>query len=512
MAKTSYVPSGAKIKAIGLGSAGSNAIDHMVQEQIRGVEFIVMNTDAQALAISETRNRVQLGERITRSLGAGGDPVMGRKAAEDSIDEIRQAVSGADMVFIIAGMGGGTGTGSSPIVAQIAKESSALTIAIVTRPFNFEGSHRNENAERGIMELMDKCDTMIIIPNDRLLDMADQKTGTEGAFKLADQSISHCIKTIAEVVTEPGLINLDFIDIRTIMKDAGPAWMCIGHGSGQNRAKDAAREALSSPLLDVSVSGAKRVLLNITGGNSLTLFEVNDVAEIIRQAVDPDATIIFGVAIDPNIGDGVRVTLFVTRFVSKEAVAGSANWKREISKLLKGFESQEELGVPSFMRNKTSLPVSRFRSTHLHRIPYHSSRAINDILSKAYSIYNSNFTDEVKTVRIKELRDFTNANHPNNLFIVNLLNSFWMLSKDINNVKEFAESFIDYLGTVPETKKNQLLMKYYSFILTSISIKSASDLNMVLSSLRAIVGYDDNLFNNATIPFQTRKLNDVFEG
>lgn len=362
MAKTSYVPSGAKIKVIGLGGGGCNTITRMVREQIRGVEFIAMNTDAQALAITEAAIRVQLGERITRGLGAGGDPVMGRKSAEESIDEIKQTTTGADMVFITAGMGGGSGTGSAPIVASVAKQSGALTIAVVTRPFNFEGNHRMENAERGIQELIDKVDTLIIIPNNRLLDMVDQKTGVDGAFKLADEVVFHGVQAIAEVVTVPGLINLDFADIRSIMKDAGPAWMSIGRGSGQNRAKDAAREALSSPLLDVSVSGAKGALFNITGGSNLSLFEVNDAAEIIRQAVDPEANVIFGVAIDPNMGNDIRLTLVATGFTSKEAMAGGANWEREINKLLKGGRSEEELGVPSFMRYRTSLPGSKFRT------------------------------------------------------------------------------------------------------------------------------------------------------
>jgi cell division protein FtsZ len=219
------------------------------------------------------------------------------------------------------------------------------------------------------MELMDKCDTLIIIPNNKLLDLVDQKTGVDGAFKLADEVLFHGVQAIAEVVTVPGLINLDFADIRTIMKDAGPAWMSIGHGSGQNRAKDAAREALSSPLLDVSVSGAKGALFNIAGGTSLSLFEVNDAAELIRQAVDPEANVIFGVVLDPNMGNDVRLTLIATGFASKEALAG-ANWEKEINKLLKGVKSEEELGVPSFMRYKTSLPGSKFRSTTPTRNTY----------------------------------------------------------------------------------------------------------------------------------------------
>ena len=348
MAKTSYVPSGAKIKVIGMGGGGSNAVTRMVREQIRGVEFIVMNTDAQALAVAEAAVRIQLGERITRGLGAGGNHLIGQKAADESRDEIKQAVTGADMVFVTAGMGGGTGTGSIPVVAQMAKQSGALTIAVVTKPFTFEGTHRNQVAEEGIADLVTKVDTLIMIPNDRLLELCDQKASVDAAFRLADEVLFHGVQAIAEVVTVPGLINLDFADVSAIMKDAGPAWMSIGKGSGQNRAKDAAREALSSPLLDVSIEGAKGVLFNVAGGSNLSLFEVNDAAEVIRQAVDPEANIIFGVVLDPNMGNDVRLTLIATGFTTAEALAG-ANWDKEMAKLLKG-KTDEELEVPSFMR------------------------------------------------------------------------------------------------------------------------------------------------------------------
>ncbi len=353
MAKTSYVPSGAKIKVIGLGGGGSNAITRMVREGIRGVEFIAMNTDAQALAVTEAAVRIQLGEKITRGLGAGGDHIIGQKAAEESRDEIKQSVAGADMTFVTAGMGGGTGTGSIPVVAQVAKQSGSLTIAVVTKPFGFEGAHRMQTAEEGIMKLIDNVDTLIIIPNDRLLDLCDAKTSVDGAFKMADEVLHHGVQAIAEVVTVPGLINLDFADIRTVMKDAGPAWMSIGYGSGQSRARDAAKEALASPLLDVSMDGAKGVLFNIAGG-SLTLYEVNEAAEIIKQAVDPDANVIFGVVLDPSMGNNVRLTLIATGFATKEALAGIA-WEREITKLLKGVKTDEELEVPSFMRYRRGL-------------------------------------------------------------------------------------------------------------------------------------------------------------
>lgn len=361
MSKTSYVPSGAKIKVVGLGGAGCNAITRMVREQIRGVEFIAMNTDAQALAITEAGVRIQLGERITRGLGAGGDHTMGRKAAEESRDDIRQALTGSDMTFIAAGMGGGTGTGSAPLVAEISKQGGALTIAVVTRPFSFEGNHRSHTAEEGIVGMMDKVDTLIIIPNDKLLDLIDQKTGVDSAFKLADEVLFHGVQAIAEVVTVPGLINLDFADIRTIMKDAGPAWMSIGRGSGQNRAVDAAKQALSSPLLDVSIEGARGVLFNICGSGNLSLIEVNHAAEVIRQAVDPEANVIFGVVLDPNMGNEVRLTLIATGFTTKDALTGSAR-EKELVKLLKGIKSDDELEVPSFLRQRRVLPGQRSRS------------------------------------------------------------------------------------------------------------------------------------------------------
>ncbi|OGN86973.1 MAG: cell division protein FtsZ, partial [Chloroflexi bacterium RBG_13_46_9] len=270
MSKANFIATGARIKVVGLGGAGCNAVTRMVREQIRGVEFVAMNTDAQQLAFTEAAVRVQLGERLTRGMGAGGDYTIGAKAAEESRDLIKEVLTGADMVFVTAGMGGGTGTGSAPIVAEIAKQSGALTISIVTRPFSFEGNYRRKTAEAGIENLQEKVDTLVIIPNDRLLQLCDQKASVDMAFKLADEVLHHGVQAIAEVITVPGLINLDFADIRTIMKDAGPAWMSIGKGTGPNRAIDAAKQALASPLLDVSMEGAKGVLFNITGGSSLT--------------------------------------------------------------------------------------------------------------------------------------------------------------------------------------------------------------------------------------------------
>lgn len=347
MAKTSFVPNPARIKVFGCGGGGCNAVTRMVREEIQGVEFIALNTDAQALAITEAPVRVQLGEKVTRGLGAGGDHTMGQKAAEESRDEIRELVTGADMVFVTAGMGGGTGTGSAPVVAEEAKKSGALTIAVVTKPFSFEGAHRTKTAKEGIQKLLGKVDTLIIIPNDRLLELCDQKTGVDAAFKMADDVLHHGVQAISEVITVPGTINLDFADVKAVMKDAGPAWMSIGRGSGKNRAIDAAREALASPLLDVSVTGSRGVLFNIVGGPDLSLYEVNEAAEVIRKSVDPDANIIFGVGSNANMGNDVRITLIATGFHTNTEEGDAED---DLTNQLRGIKSEDELDVPSFLR------------------------------------------------------------------------------------------------------------------------------------------------------------------
>jgi cell division protein FtsZ len=352
MSKSNFVPVGANIKVVGLGGAGCNAITRMVREQIHGVEFIAMNTDAQQLALTEANLRLQLGERLTRGMGAGGDHTVGHKAAEESKDDIKDALKGADMVFVTAGMGGGTGTGSAAVVAEIAKQCGALTIAIVTKPFSFEGKHRMKNAQEGIDDLVGKTDTLVIIPNDRLLQLCDQKTSMDTAFGIADGVLHHGVQAIAETITVPGLINLDFADIRTIMKDAGPAWMSIGRGTGPNRAIDAAKEALASPLLDVSMLGAKGVLFNITGSNSLSLFEVNAAAEVIKQAVDPDANVIFGVAFDTNMTNEIRLTLIATGFANQGGLNVEAR-EKEINQQLKDLKPNE-MDTPSFLRQRTA--------------------------------------------------------------------------------------------------------------------------------------------------------------
>ncbi len=350
MAKSSFTLNPAKIKVIGLGGGGCNAVTRMVQEEIQGVEFIAMNTDAQAMALTEAPTRIQLGERLTKGLGVGGDHHLGQKAAEESRDDLKGVVTGADMVFITAGMGGGTGTGAAPTVAEIAKQSGALTIAVVTKPFSFEGQNRCTVAEEGISNLIDKVDTLIIIPNDKLLALCDQKTGVDNAFKMADDVLRHGVQAISDVITVPGVINLDFADVNAVMKDAGPAWMSIGTGTGQNRATDAAKQALASPLLDVSASGSKGVLFNIVGDSSLTLFEVNEAAEVIKQAVDPEANIIFGVAHDPSMDKEIKLTLIATGFIAKEGLAGITK-DEELTEFLTNLKTREdELDVPSFLR------------------------------------------------------------------------------------------------------------------------------------------------------------------
>jgi cell division protein FtsZ len=354
MAKASYALSPAKIKVIGLGGAGCNAITRMVREQMQGVEFIAMNTDAQHLAVTEAPMRVQLGEKLTRGMGAGGEHRIGQKSAEENREEIRQLVAEADMVFVTAGMGGGTGTGALPVVAELARKSGALTIAVVTKPFTFEGIHRREVAEEGVNNTIDKVDTMIIIPNERLFDLCDKKTGVDGAFKMADEVLYHGVQAIAEVITVPGMINLDFADVQAVLKDAGASWMSIGRGAGQNRAVDAAKEALSSPLLDVSVRGARGVLFNIGGNDTITLAEVSEAADIIRQAVDPEANIIFGVAVDPNLDDEMRLTIIATGFTTRESLVG-AHRDKEMTRLLKSLNSEEALAVPAFLRQRRLL-------------------------------------------------------------------------------------------------------------------------------------------------------------
>jgi cell division protein FtsZ len=305
----------AQIKVVGVGGGGSNAVDRMVEDGVQGVEFITINTDAQALMHSRADVRIRIGDKLTKGLGSGGNPVIGQKAAEETTEEIYDALKGADMVFITAGMGGGTGTGASPIIASIAQDLGMLTVGVITRPFTFEGNHRRKTAEQGIDQLKPMVDTLIIIPNDRLLQTASKNTSMLQAFQMADNVLRQGIQGISDVITQRGLINVDFADIKTIMAQQGSALMAIGTGSGDSRMIDAVNEAIASPLLEVSIDGAKGVLFNITGGEDLGILEVYEAAEIISKAVDQEANIKFGAVLDPNFPAGqVKITLIATGF------------------------------------------------------------------------------------------------------------------------------------------------------------------------------------------------------
>jgi cell division protein FtsZ len=304
----------ARIKVVGIGGGGCNAVNRMINEGLTGIEFIAVNTDAQALQFSKAKTRVRIGDKSTQGLGAGGDPRIGRVAAEESAEELYEVLKGSDMVFVTAGLGGGTGTGASPIVAQIAKEIGALTIGVVTRPFTFEGTHRAKSAETGATALKEHADTLIIIPNDRLLQIVDKRSGLQDAFKVADDVLRQGIQGISEIITVPGLMNLDFADVRTIMSEGGAALMAVGQASGEDRAAKAAEQAISNQLLDVTIDGARGILFNVTGGESLKLYEVNQAAAIIKETAHPDVNLIFGAVIDESMGENLRITVIATGF------------------------------------------------------------------------------------------------------------------------------------------------------------------------------------------------------
>jgi len=328
------VPSSlAKIKVIGVGGGGCNAVNRMIASDVAGVEFWTINTDAQALNHSKTENQLPVGQKLTRGLGAGGNPSIGQKAAEESRDEIATALENSDLVFITAGMGGGTGTGAAPIVAEVAKEVGALTVGVVTRPFTFEGKRRTNQAEEGIAALQSRVDTLIIIPNDKLLTVISEQTPVQEAFRVADDILRQGVQGISDIITVPGLVNVDFADVRAVMADAGSALMGIGIGSGKSRAREAAMTAISSPLLESSIDGARGVVFNITGGSDLTLHEVNAAAEIIYEAVDPNANIIFGAVIDDRLQGEIRITVIATGFSADAAGAAAkvSPLKRSVS-------------------------------------------------------------------------------------------------------------------------------------------------------------------------------------
>ena len=342
------------IKVVGVGGAGCNAINRMIEARVAGVQFVGINTDTQALMRCDAESRLRIGERLTRGLGVGGDALQGQRAAEESRDEIVDAIKGADMVFITAGMGGGTGTGAAPVVAEVAKESGALTVAVVTRPFAFEGSRRRMQAEDGVSQLRDRVDTLIVIPNDRLLAICDQKTSIGEAFRAADDILRQGIQGISEIITVPGDINLDFADVRKIMGEAGPALLAIGRASGENRAAEAARAAISSPLLDTSIAGAKGVLFNVTGSRTVALHELNLAAQVIAEVVDPDAEIIFGTATDPDLGDEVKVTVIATGFTPAESQTLERDQRiRQIR--VQAMQNVADTNLPTFLRRTVSL-------------------------------------------------------------------------------------------------------------------------------------------------------------
>ncbi len=342
----------AVIKVVGVGGGGNNAVDRMIRSGLRGVEFISINTDLQSLGRSDATTKIQIGSALTRGLGAGANPEIGHKAAEESREAIAEALRGADMIFVTAGMGGGTGTGASPVIAQIGKEGGALTVGVVTKPFTFEGGRRSQQAEKGIANLRQQVDTLITIPNDRLLQVVDKRTPFVEAFRMADDVLRQGVQGISDLIAVPGLINLDFADVKTIMSETGSALMGIGVGKGDSRAAEAARAAINSPLLETSIEGARGVLLNITGDPNLGLFEVNEAAEIVTQAADPDAMIIFGAVVDESLEDEVRITVIATGFDQRSPRP------QDLGELpLKPFT--EELDIPAFLRRRSERTEKR---------------------------------------------------------------------------------------------------------------------------------------------------------
>ncbi|MBC8590705.1 cell division protein FtsZ [Wansuia hejianensis] len=346
----------AKIKVIGVGGGGNNAVNRMIEHGVRGVDFIALNTDKQSLQSSRAEIKLQIGEKITRGLGAGANPEIGSKAAEENRSEISELIQGTDMLFITAGMGGGTGTGAAPIVAEIAKEMGILTVGVVTKPFTFEGRKRLLQAEQGVENLKTRVDTLVTIPNDRLLQIADKNTPMSEAFLMADEVLKQGIQGISDLISVPNLINLDFADVKTIMYNKGIAHMGIGQANGDNRATEAAKMAIQSPLLETSIEGAKSVLLNITGGADLGIFEVNEAADLIRQSVDQDANIIFGAGIEEGLDDEIKITVIATGFDAEPGQSSTnnskLNEKEEKNKELQLEDDLEDLDIPIFLRRR----------------------------------------------------------------------------------------------------------------------------------------------------------------
>lgn len=339
----------AKIKVIGVGGGGNNAVNRMIDSGVKGVEFIAANTDRQALKTSLAPTKLQIGEKVTKGLGAGGNPEVGEISAEESRDEIRKALEGADMVFIAAGMGGGTGTGAAPVVADIAKDLGILTVGVVTKPFMFEGNRRLRQAEKGVESLLAKVDTLVTIPNDRLLQVADKKTSVKESFEMADEVLKQGITGISDLISIPSLINLDFADVESTMKNKGIAHMGIGIASGDERAQEASRDAVKSPLLETSIEGARSVLINVTGGEDLGIFEINEAAEFIREAVSEDANIIFGAGVDQAMGDEIKITVIATGF-GEDSENHQLNKSEETVEEKKEEEDPSGLNIPDWLK------------------------------------------------------------------------------------------------------------------------------------------------------------------
>jgi cell division protein FtsZ len=368
----------AQIKVVGVGGAGNNAVNRMIQSGLKGVEFISVNTDRHILYLSKANQKIQIGEKITRGLGAGANPEIGRRAAEESREEIMHNLKGADMVFVTAGMGGGTGTGAAPVVAEIAKEMGILTVGVVTKPFIFEGRQRAVNAEAGMIELKTRVDTLVVIPNDKLLQIVGKSTTMGEAFQMADDVLHQSIQGISDLIVVPGLINLDFADVRAIMKDRGIAHMGIGEGSGESRTMDAIKQAIQSPLLETSIDGATGVLLNITGGEDLGMLEINEAATLVQQAVDPEANIIFGAGIDPSLEDQVRVTIIATGFEGERVaepeiaspVMSSPIKKKAVARPVSAQQNMSNSGVKlPFNVSENSAPQGFYPGTPMPQTP-----------------------------------------------------------------------------------------------------------------------------------------------
>ncbi|MCP5095491.1 MAG: cell division protein FtsZ [Chloroflexi bacterium] len=387
MQRTPELENAACIRVVGVGGGGCNAINRMIAEGVSGVDFIAVNTDNQALLLSDAPVRVRIGDKLTRGLGAGGHPETGGKAAEESLDDIHEVLKGSDMVFITAGMGGGTGTGAAPVIAKVAREEGALTIGVVTRPFLFEGTKRSNSAEQGIGQLKEHVDTLIVIPNDRLLELTDKRVTLDDSFNMADDVLRQGIQGISELITIPGLINLDFADVRTIMSEGGAALMAVGKGEGDDKARIAAEQAVSSRLLDITIDGAQGILFNVTGGSDLSLYDVNQAAAIIRETAHPDANMIFGAVIDPTMGDEMRITVIATGFernMTRHQMLQQYNRTNPTTKPTHSSTSTQRASEPAHADLPTQKPTRQVPAREREKEPVQPKFAPNNLEIPAF--------------------------------------------------------------------------------------------------------------------------------